>query len=243
MSKKSGLQRTGDMARHAQAIKKIIQAALRGGWQAALEAVKHYWPYILTAAIVLLMLPIIVFTCLPSMLFGFGDSKTAAAASAAREQYDGYERYCNEYLLQLYADVTKPESSQTKQEVWKTEQIGKPMEKNWFIVFHAVETGNDLNQISEATIREQIPKILVYDIRDKEPETSSDTASNNTTHEPEAEKEPTKVLVVRYLSPQEYMEQHRYSEEDKNWAELMYRTIKDQENVSSEIQKEHLFHE
>lgn len=61
MSKKSGLQRTGDMARHAQAIKKIIQAALRGGWQAAaMEAVKHYWPYILTAAIVLLMLPIIV---------------------------------------------------------------------------------------------------------------------------------------------------------------------------------------
>ena len=91
MSKKSGLQRTGDMARHAQAIKKIIQAALRGGWQAAaMEAVKHYWPYILTAAIVLLMLPIIVFTCLPSMLFGFGDSKTAATASAAREQYDGY---------------------------------------------------------------------------------------------------------------------------------------------------------
>lgn len=244
MSKKSGLQRTGDMARHAQAIKKIIQAALRGGWQAAVpEAVKHYWPYILTAAIVLLMLPIIVFTCLPSMLFGLGDSKTAATASAAREQYDGYERYCNEYLLQLYAEVTKPESNQTKQEVWKTERIGKPMEKNWFIVFHAVETGNDLNQISEATIREQIPKILVYEIRDKEPETSSDTASNNTTHQPETEKEPTKVLVVRYLSPQEYMEQHGYSEADKNWAQLMYRTIKEQESVSSEIQKEHLFHE
>lgn len=237
MSKKSGLQRTGDMARHAQAIKKIIQAALRGGWQAAaLEAVKHYWPYILTAAIVLLMLPIIVFTCLPSMLFGFVDSKTAATASAAREQYDSYERYCNEYLLQLYAEVTKPESNQTNQEVWKIERIGKPMEKNWFIVFHAVETGNDLNQISEATIREQIPKILVYDIRDKEPETSSDIASNNTTYEPEAEKEPTKVLVVRYLSPQEYMEQHRYSEADKNWAELMYRTIKEQESVSSEMQ-------
>ncbi|MDD6237586.1 MAG: hypothetical protein PUB00_09420 [Clostridiales bacterium] len=109
------------------------------------------------------------------------------------------------------------------------------MEKNWFIVFHVVETGNNLNQISETTIREQIPKILVYDIRDKEPETSSDIASNNTTHEPEAEKEPTKVLAVRYLSPQEYMEQHRYSKADKNWAELMYRTIKEQENVSSEI--------
>lgn len=237
MSKKSGLQRTGDMARHAQAIKKIIQVALRGGWQAAaLEAVKHYWPYILTAAIVLLMLPIIVFTCLPSMLFGFVDSKTAATASAAREQYDSYERYCNEYLLQLCAEVTKPESSQTKQEIWKTERIGQPMEKNWFIVFHAVETGNDLNQISEATIKAQTPKMLTYEVKDKEPETSSDTASNNTTHQPATEKEPTKVLVVRYLSPQEYMEQHRYSEADKNWAQLMYRTIKEQENMSSEIQ-------
>ncbi len=62
MSKKSGLQRTGDMARHARQLRKSSRAALRGGWQAAtLEAVKHYWPYILTAAIVLLMLPIIVF--------------------------------------------------------------------------------------------------------------------------------------------------------------------------------------
>ncbi len=111
----------------------------------------------------------------------------------------------------------------------------KPMEKNWFIVFHAVETGNDLNQISEATIKAQTPKMLTYEVKDKESETSSDTASNNTMHEPEAEKEPTKVLIVRYLSPQEYMEQHRYSEADKNWAELMYRTIKEQESVSSEI--------
>ena len=33
---------------NAQAIRKILQAFLRGGWKAAaLETVKRYWPYIL----------------------------------------------------------------------------------------------------------------------------------------------------------------------------------------------------
>ena len=237
MSKKSGLQRAGELARHAQALKKIVQAALRGGWQAAaLEAVKHYWPQILAAAIVLLLLPLIIFLCLPSMLFGFGNSDTAMTASAARAQYDSYERYCNEYLLKLYTDVTKPESGQTLTYSWETKLSGRRMDKNWFIVFHAVETGNDLEKITEETIRAQIPKIIAYEVKDKEPPVSSSvTASGGTTHKPEAAGKPTKVLTIRYLSPQEYMEQHGYSEADRNWAELMYKTIKEQEEVSSEI--------
>ena len=109
---------------------------------------------------------------------------------------------------------------QSRKAIKRNRKFGKQngSESQWRKLVYCISRcrdRNDLNQISETTIREQIPKILVYDIRDKEPETSSDTASNNTTHEPEAEQEPTKVLVVRYLSPQEYMEQHRYSEADK----------------------------
>ncbi len=237
MSKKNGLQRAGDLAHHIQAIRKIIQAAIKGGWAgAAIETLKHYWAYIVPIAVALLLLPIIIFLCLPSMLFGFGDSNMAATASAARERYDAYERYCNEYLAELYVDVTKPESEQAEASGWETKLIGTRMDKNWFIVFHAVETGNDLEKITDETIKAQIPKIFTYEIKDRKPETSSsDTASGGTTHKPETPGKPTKILEVRYLTPQEYMEQHGYSEADKNWAELMYRTIKEQQEVSSEI--------
>ena len=54
-----------------QAIRKILQAFLRGGWKAAaLEAVKRYWPYILGAAVALILLPTIIMASLPSVMQG-----------------------------------------------------------------------------------------------------------------------------------------------------------------------------
>ena len=54
---------------NAQALRKILQAFLRGGWKAAaLEAVKHYWPYILGAAVALILLPTIIMASLPSVM-------------------------------------------------------------------------------------------------------------------------------------------------------------------------------
>ena len=52
-----------------QALRKILQAFLRGGWKAAaLEAVKHYWPYILGAAVGLILLPTVIMASLPSVM-------------------------------------------------------------------------------------------------------------------------------------------------------------------------------
>ena len=54
-----------------QALRKILQAFLRGGWKAAaLESVKHYWPYILGAAVGLILLPTIITASLPSVMQG-----------------------------------------------------------------------------------------------------------------------------------------------------------------------------
>ena len=52
---------------NAQAIRKILQAFLRGGWKAAaLETVKRYWPYVLGTAAVLILIPTIIIASLPS---------------------------------------------------------------------------------------------------------------------------------------------------------------------------------
>lgn len=54
-----------------QALRKILQAFLRGGWKAAaLEAVKRYWPYILGAAVALILLPTVIMASLPSVMQG-----------------------------------------------------------------------------------------------------------------------------------------------------------------------------
>ena len=56
---------------NAQALRKILQAFLRGGWKAAaLEAVKRYWPYILGAAVALILLPTVIMASLLSVMQG-----------------------------------------------------------------------------------------------------------------------------------------------------------------------------
>ena len=86
MAKKSGLEIAGSAAHLAKALYDIIKAFMQGGWAAAaLQALKHYWPQILVIALVLLLLPIIIFCCLPMVLFGY-QSSTNAEISAMTVQ-------------------------------------------------------------------------------------------------------------------------------------------------------------
>ena len=41
----------------------------------------------------------------------------------------------------------------------------------------------------------------------------------------------TKILKIRYLSPDEFMDYYRYSDADRNWTQLMVQTL--QQEVSS----------
>ena len=73
MSRKNGAERIAGIAQHAKALNSIAKAFIQGGWQAAaVQSVKHYWPQILAIVLIILLLPVIVFCCLPAMLFGFG---------------------------------------------------------------------------------------------------------------------------------------------------------------------------
>ncbi len=64
---------------NADALRRIIQAFLRGGWKAAaLETVKRYWPYILGAAVALILLPTIIMASLPSVLHGKAEKPLTA---------------------------------------------------------------------------------------------------------------------------------------------------------------------
>ena len=267
MANKSGMDRLADLAHHAKALKDIIKAALRGGWHAvALQALKHYWPQILAIALVLLFLPLLIFLCLPAMLFGFGSSGGGATASMSLQAttvkgyYDRYADYCAARIEAIQKAVIADESGgdDTVHEApdqecnYEVVLTGKPMEENWFIALHSVTTGNDLNAMSEQSVREFVEKSIVYTVEDMPEETETTTAGtavtttttafhDDTVNDPpmpesnaasessttSATEPPaaTKILKIRYLSPDEFMDYYSYSDADRNWAQLMVQTL------------------
>lgn len=254
MAKKSGMEHVSDLARHAKALKDIIKAAMSGGWQAAaLQALKHYWPQILTAALILLLLPVIIFACLPSMLFGFGGSNDAEVDSMTKQAevvqsyYDRYDDYCSERVEKIKkiadgesesggAGETTSESSAESAETYDFVNEGAPMEKNWFIALYSVKCGNDVYAVTEDGVRSFVAEIITYEITDKktatettetvQTETTSQTGSTDTESSTSNTVENTKKdLTVLYLSPEEYMTQNGFQEEDRNWAQLLYTTV------------------
>ena len=269
MANKSGMDRLADLAHHAKALKDIIKAALRGGWHAAaLQALKHYWPQLLTVALILLFLPLLIFLCLPAILFGFGSSGGGVTASmtlqatTVKGYYDRYAEYCTARIDEIKKTVIDGREdggddtvheAPDREYTYEIVLTGGPMAENWFIALHSVATGNDLNAMSEQSVREFVEKSIVYTVEDMPAETaattthgtaatttatafhddtvndppmpeSSGTSESSTTSTTQPTKA-TKILTIRYLSPDEFMEYYSYSDADRNWAQLMVQTL------------------
>ena len=112
------------------------------------------------------------------------------------------------------------------------------METNWFISLHSVGNGNDLNNMTEESITEFVEHSILYTVEDiqsdSKPSESENqgTSSEGTSHEArETNDSPlarTKIkstaekkLTIRYLTPDEFMNEYHYSDEDRNWAQLI----------------------
>lgn len=279
MANKSGMDRLADLAHHAKALKDIIKAALSGGWQAAaLQALKHYWPQILAVALVLLFLPLLIFLCLPAILFGFDSSSGGATASMSLQAttvkgyYDQYAAYCTVRIDEIKSVVMGEGDGgnddtvhETPDQAYTYEVVltGEPMEEDWFIALHSVTTGNDLNAMSEQSVKEFVERSIVYTVEDKQEETesgeetttppattttafhddtvndppmpeSSGASESSTTSATEAPAA-TKILTIRYLSPSEFMDYYSYSDADRNWVQLMVQTLQQETSATGPV--------
>ncbi len=193
MAKKSGGQIAGDLAHLAKALYDIIKAFMQGGWgAAALQLVRHYWPQILAISVALLLIPIIVFCCLPMFLFGFNSSTDtematmAAQANTVSAYYDLYDTYIDEWVEQIKTNVTEsgeqntettgPSDSTSPEVVYEYEVVilGEKIQKNWFVALHAVTIGNDLNAATEADIRSFAGKCVDYTLTQVEENTETE---------------------------------------------------------------------
>ncbi len=230
MAKKSGIERIADAARNVKAIKDIVKAFMQGSWSAAaMQALKHYWPQILTVSIILFLLPVIIFCCLPAMLFGFETSADTEIASinlqanTISNYYDRYEEYCDDRVDEIEVLITEEDSeNESKKTTYEVITNGEAMDMKWFISLHSVSFGNDLNVMNEQNIKEFVTKTILYTVENKPKETgnAAETAS--------VEENNTKVLTIKYLTPLEFMSEYKFTESDINWAQLMYRTLQEE---------------
>lgn len=134
---------------NAQAIRKILQAFLRGGWKAAaLETVKRYWPYVLGTAAVLILIPTIIIASLPSVMQG----KVPQTVT----QEDISEMYINR-MDEILCD---PEVSAANE----IRVVGQPLTYNELYAVSLALTGNNTEMITRDFLIGCVNDSLTYTV-------------------------------------------------------------------------------
>lgn len=228
---RSALNTAGNLAYAAKSIYKMIKAFLRGGWYAAaIEAVKQYWPQLLCVSLAVTLLPVIVFFSLPVFLLRLenpSDAEMAAfneKAAAAVRYFDNY----TEYYAGFDGITGDENNTDIPVEALSAEVNGesyidpKPkktiIQKNWFIALYAVSVQNDLGNVSEESIKEFAEQtVMVINTPDADISEDVNTALSVPVTQPG-----TRVI---FLTPDEIMEKLKFSQFEKDWANLMYNTL------------------
>lgn len=138
---------------NAQAIRKILQAFLRGGWKAAaLETVKRYWPYILGATVALILLPTIIVASLPSVM-----------------QNKAPEQITDEDITDMY--ISRMDEILCVSEVSAANEIrvvGQPLTYNELYAVSLALTGNNTEKITREFLLGCVNDSLTYSIEREE---------------------------------------------------------------------------
>ena len=229
---RSALNTAGNIAYAAKSIYKMIKAFLRGGWYAAaLEALKQYWPQLVCVSLAVSLVPVIFFFSLPMFLFGFNDSSDPEMtvfnekAAAAVRCFDNYTEYYAGFDWQPVngnnteipmGGMSVPLNDASGGIVLPENTI---IQKNRFIAIYAVSVQNDINNVSEESIRDFAARtVRVIDTPDTDISGSENTAALNVP----VTQPGTRVI---FLTPDEIMEKLGFSQFEKDWANLMYNTL------------------
>jgi murein DD-endopeptidase MepM/ murein hydrolase activator NlpD len=211
-----------DVAQAVKALIDIIKAGLKGGWAgAALAALKAYWPKLVPVAIVIVLLPAIITVALPAILLGFAGSDEEEKAAEVRSWYGKYEEFRNSLIEVI---VSQQGVS------CKVEFLNDTFDEDWLIAIDSVRHDNDLNKMSEQDFREFIGKTFTFEVAETPSEEQKvtepyDDTAHRLADEPAPEDKPKDVIVkITTLSPTELMRKLEFSEEKRNWAEMIFET-------------------
>ena len=188
MENESGKSRSGyqKATRGAQMIKGAIKAGsgiASGNFVAVAQGVAEALSpkviaIILAIALFLTLLPVIIISAIPQMLFSWAtvdDAELISRNQHGTELANHYDEVCEEWNVN--PDI------------------------HWLIAIESVENKQNIEDISLRDVEDSVSKSYVRD-----PESGT----------------------VYYKSPEEMMDERGFTDEEKNWAELMYNTLNDQ---------------
>ena len=211
-------------ARIAAGAANIARGAAYGGlYGAAAEAVKSFLPEIAKASVILLFViilgPLLIFTALPNILFGF-DSATApdivgftASAHELEAIYQSIDQK-NQSIIDLLVESILPgfmTDDEPDYDDYEVKQSLGSVNHYWLIAIGSVRYKQDLNAMDESAVETLLFDKLTY------------TASV---------KDRILSITVRDLTPDAYMDKLGFTQEEKDWAYLLYSVLADGQTIS-----------
>ena len=201
-------------ARAASAAVNIARGAAAGGvYGAAVEAAKSFLPELIRLFVILLcvvlLVPMLVFTALPNILFGYSSSTDqeiidfTASAQELDGIYQNLDNYQQPAVLRLVNSILPRfwSDGEPLYDDYGVDQDLGYMNKYWLMAIGSVRYKQDLYTMDESAIEDMMYDRLTYST------SLIDRILN---------------IFVRDLTPEEYMDKLNFTQEERDWAALLY---------------------
>ena len=227
---RSGLQKAVDLAHAARAARRILQAAAAAGVQgAAVAAVKESAPFLLKILLAvlaaLLIIPMVVFTALPNIFFGYGSSGTDAVIQMTGQAMTigGVYMSLDDFeAAQIDSVVTGivAEYEENGTAIDRIEVSSSMTEKDllWIIAINSAAYRQDLNAMSVDLVRDFCRSSLSYS-----PSLGFAEGDGVVT---------TLRVEVRHLDPEDLMDGLGFDEDARQWAGALYETLEQSDAIN-----------
>lgn len=229
---RSGLQKAADLAHAARAARRILQASAAAGVQgAAAAAVKESVPFLLKILLAvlaaLLIIPMVVFTVLPNIFFGYGSSNTDAVVQMTGQAMTigGVYMSLDDFeAAQIDSVVTGivAEYEESGMVIDRIEVTSSMTEKDllWIIAINSAAYRQDLNAMSADLVRDFCRSSLSYSPSLGFAEGDSDGVVT------------TLRVEVKHLDPEDLMDGLGFDKDARQWAGALYETLEQSDAIN-----------
>lgn len=229
---RTGLQRAVDLAYAARAARRILQAAAAGGLHGAVAvAVKETAPFLvkrlLAVLVALIVLPMVIFTALPNIFFGYRSSDTDAIAQMTGQAMTigGVYMSLDDFeAAQIDSVVTGivAEYEESGTNIDRIEVSGSVTEKDllWIIAINSAAYQQDLNAMSADLVRNFCKSSLSYF---PSLGLAEDGGEGVVT---------TLTVKVKHLDPDELMDELGFDKDAKQWAGALYEILEQSDAIN-----------
>ena len=225
----SNQNNSGAASRAASAIANIAKGAAAGGLHgAAAGAAKSFLPKLVKAAViviaVLIFLPLLAFTALPNIMFGYDSAgaediiQLTDKAYSIDAAYKEVQNYSQAEVDRIVAETVAAHTTKDGPEFDNIDVTADTDNTNiyWLIAITSVSYNQDLYAMDENAIRDMTVTKIIY---------SSSIVSTVTGEGDEATTTNTLKIDIEDLDPEALMDKLGFTAEERNWAHVLYSSM------------------